>query len=86
MILALLAALAFVGYISYQNPLPELLYSDFYNEYLTKNQVKEISIKKDKNQNNTVFNHRAEITMIDGSKYFMTLGSQEAFLAKLEMI
>jgi hypothetical protein len=72
---AMLAALGFLGWASYQKPLPELLYSEFYNDYLTKNQVKEISIKKDKNQQNTVFNHRAEITMVDGSKHSMTLGS-----------
>lgn len=67
--IAAVVSLAFLGIVSFKKPLPEILYSEFYNEYLIKNQVKEISIKKDKNQQNTVFNHRAEIIMNDGQKY-----------------
>lgn len=85
-LIGLAVALAFLAYTSYSKPLPELLYSQFYNDYLLKNQVKEICIKKDNNKQNTVFNYRAEVTMIDGQRFFMTLGSQEAFLAKLELV
>lgn len=57
---------------------------DFLNNYLMKNQVTEISISKDRNSE--VFNHRATITTVDGEKYYMVLGSQESFLAKLDMV
>ena len=62
----------------------ELVYMDFLNNYLLKNQVQEISISKDRRSE--VFNHRAEITMVDGKRYYMVLGSQESFLAKLDMV
>mmetsp|Transcript_35503 Transcript_35503/g.25913 ORF Transcript_35503/g.25913 Transcript_35503/m.25913 type:complete len:149 (+) Transcript_35503:587-1033(+) len=69
---------------TYQKPVPELVYMDFLNNYLLKNQIKEIKISKDRRSE--VFNHRADIEMIDGSKYYMILGSQESFLAKLDMV
>ena len=42
----------------------ELVYKDFLNEYLLKNNVKEITITKDKRSE--VFNYRAEITTMTG--------------------
>ena len=51
----------------------ELVYIDFLNKYLLTGQVKEISISKDRRTE--VFNYRAEITMLDGKKFFMILGS-----------
>ena len=57
---------------------------DFLNNYLLKNNVKEISITKDRRSE--VFNYRAEITTMNGEKYYMTLGSYENFLAKLDMV
>ena len=62
----------------------ELVYKDFLNEYLLKNNVKEITITKDKRSE--VFNYRAEITTMTGEKFYMTLGAYEAFLAKLDLV
>lgn len=62
----------------------EIIYMDFLNNYLLQNRVKEIKISKDRRSE--VFNHRAEIEMADGKKYYMVLGSQESFLAKLDMV
>lgn len=57
---------------------------DFLNNYLIQNKVKDIKITKDRNSE--VFNHRAEIEMTDGETFYMVLGSQESFLAKLDMV
>lgn len=57
---------------------------DFLNNYLLKSNVKEVSITKDKRSE--VFNHRAEILTNTGEKYYMTLGSYENFLTKLDMV
>lgn len=46
--------------------------------------MKEIKITKDRRTE--VFNYRAEIEMLDGKKFYMVLGSQESFLAKLDMV
>lgn len=62
----------------------ELVYMDFLNNYLLKNNVKEIIITKDRRSE--VFNYRAEIITQSGDKYYMTLGSYENFLAKLDMV
>lgn len=52
---------------------------------LTK-QIKEIKISKVRGSNSEVFNHRAEIDTHEGEKLYMVLGSQESFLAKLDMV
>lgn len=57
---------------------------EFLNNYLLTNKVKEIRISKDRASE--VFNHRAEIETVDGDKYYMVLGNQESFLAKLDMV
>lgn len=57
---------------------------DFLNNYLTQNRVKQIAITKD--NRSEIFNYRAEIEMVDGEKFYMVLGSQESFLAKLDMV
>lgn len=57
---------------------------DFMNNYLLQHKVKEIKISKDRNSE--VFNHRADIEMTDGEQYYMILGNQESFLAKLDHI
>ena len=76
----------FVGYylLTYQKPMNELVYKDFLNEYLLKNNVKEITILKDKRSD--VFNYRAEITTNNSQTFYMTLGSYESFLAKLDLV
>lgn len=73
-----------VWFVNSNKPKPELIYMEFCNEYLLKNQVKEINITKDRRS--TVFNYKAEITMIDDKKFQMVLGSQESFLAKLDLV
>lgn len=62
----------------------ELVYKDFLNDHLLKNNIKEITITKDKRSD--VFNYRAEITTNTGEKFYMTLGSYESFLAKLDLV
>ena len=69
---------------NYRKPLQELVYMDFLNNYLLKNNVKEINITKDRRSE--VFNYRAEVVTMSGEKYYMILGSYESFLAKLDMV
>ena len=57
---------------------------DFLNNYLLKNNVKEILITKDKRSES--FNYRAEVVTQSGERFYMTLGSYENFLAKLDMV
>jgi AFG3 family protein len=83
-ILVLMAMFASYYLLTYKRPMKELVYMDFLNNYLLKNDVKEISITKDKRSE--VFNHRAEIITKAGEKFYMTLGSYENFLAKLDMV
>ena len=80
-------ALALLGGIyaySYSNPAKELVYMEFVNDYLTKNRVKNITIIKDKRSD--VFNYRADIETIEGEKLYITLGSVDNFLAKIDLI
>lgn len=79
-----LALCAVIGAANYRKPMEELIYMDFLNQYLLKNQVKEINITKDRRS--AVFNYRAEIEMVDGKQFYMVLGSQESFLAKLDLV
>lgn len=44
--------------LKYQKPAKEIVYMEFVNEYLTKDNVKQIEIIKDSRSD--VFNHRAE--------------------------
>lgn len=78
----------FAGYylLTYKKPTPELVYMDFLNNYLLKNNVKEINITKDRRSEGSVFNYRAEVVTHSGEKYYMVLGSYESFLAKLDMV
>lgn len=80
---ALAAAGALYFIVNYKAPMKELVYMDFLNNYLLQNRVKEIKITKDRHSE--VFNHRAEIEMVDGEKFYMVLSSQESFLAKLDI-
>lgn len=80
-----MAGIAAVFALSHFNkPLEELIYIDFLNKYLLPGHVKEIVITRDRRTE--VFNYRAEIEMDDGKKFYMVLGSQESFLAKLDMV
>ena len=83
--LAVFTALATGWYLfNYKKPMKEIVYMEFLNEYLLKNQIKEINITKDKRSE--VFNFRAEIHTHDGERMYMTLNSYESFLAKLDLV
>jgi hypothetical protein len=69
---------------NYKKPMKEVVYMEFLNEYLTKGNIKEINITKDRRSE--VFNFRAEILTHDGDKCYMTLNSYESFLAKLDLV
>ena len=62
----------------------EVVYMDFLNKYLLQNKIKEIAITKDKRSE--AFNYRAEILTHDNERFYMTSGSYENFLAKLDMV
>ena len=62
----------------------EIVYMEFLNNYLLKNDIKEITITKDRRSE--MFNYRAEITTMAGERLYMTLGSYESFLAKLDIV
>ena len=67
-----------------QNNAKELVYMDFVNNYLTQNRVKQITITKDRRSD--VFNYRADIETHEGERFYVTLGSVDNFLAKIDMI
>lgn len=56
---------------------------DFVNQYLSKNQVKMITITEDKS--NDMFKYRAEIELLDGNKVHLVLPQVENFLYKLDL-
>jgi len=70
--------------LSYKKPATELIYMDFVDQYLSKNRVKQITVTKDKRSD--VFNYRADIETHEGEKYYITLGSVDNFLAKIDLI
>lgn len=70
--------------VSAEKPRKEVVFMSFLNDYLLKNTIKEIRIKKDRASE--VFNHKAEIDTIEGDRLYMVLGSQESFLAKLDQV
>ena len=78
--------LAGTGYYlaTYRKPVQEIVYMEFLNNYLLKNNVKEIWVTKDRRSE--VFNYRAELVTMSGERFYMTLGSYETFLAKLDIV
>jgi hypothetical protein len=82
--LVLASAFALYYVLSYKKPLKELVYMEFLNEYLIKNQIKEINISKDRRHES--FSYRADIVTHDGQQFYMTLNSHESFLAKLDLV
>lgn len=61
-IIALLSG-ALYFYLGMSSPSLEITYLDFINQYLSKNQVKMITIKEDKSSD--MFKYRAEIETVD---------------------
>jgi AFG3 family protein len=80
----MLALFGAVYAFTYSKPAKELVYMEFVNDYLTKNRVKYITIIKDKRSD--VFNYRADIETVEGEKFYITLGSVDNFLAKIDLI
>ena len=56
---------------------------DFINQYLTKNQVKMITITEDKSSD--MFKYKAEIELLEGKKVHLVLPQVENFLYKLDL-
>lgn len=70
---------------TYEKPAKEITYMECVNDYITKNNVKQVIIKKDKRSD--AFSFKAEIIPMDDSpKVYLTLGSVDNFLAKLDMV
>ena len=83
--IGLIAVFGLIYYlINYREPRKEIVYKDFLSKYLMTKQIKEIKISKVRGSE--VFNHRAEIDTHSGERLYMVLGSQESFLAKLDMV
>lgn len=73
-----------IAYLStLERPAKELTYVEFINEYLLKNNVKMVTITKDKGQES--FHYKALVETLDGQTYYITLASVDNFLAKLDL-
>ena len=81
----MLLALATAYYMAnYRKPMKEIVFKEFMHDYLLKNNIKEITIIKDRRSE--VFNYRAEVTDMSGQTVYMTLSSMEQFLGKLDLL
>ena len=65
-------------YMSNRNTSQEITYMDFVNQYLSKNQVKMITITEDKQSEN--FKYRALIETLEGKRVHLVLPQVENFL------
>jgi len=83
---AIIAALAGFTTFYFMQPKPsqEVTYMEFINQYLTKNQVKMITITQDRG--NEMFKYRAEIETHDGAVVHLVLPQVENFLYKLDLV
>jgi len=70
-------------YMSNRNTSQEITYMDFVNQYLSKNQVKMITITEDKQSEN--FKYRALIETLEGKRVHLVLPQVENFLYKLDL-
>lgn len=68
----------------YQKPAEEIVFMDFYNEYMLKNRIKEIQLIKDKRSE--VFNVRAELLTHDGERKYLVINTIDSFLQKLDLV
>ena len=64
----------------------EISFQEFLNDYLLTRRVKKIDIVRDQQTKSTIINHRAECTLNDGEKVYVTLYSAQQFLQKLEYV
>jgi ATP-dependent Zn protease len=74
---------AFYYYMSSRTPSTEITYMEFVNQYLSKNQVKMITITEDKSSD--MFKYRAEVETLEGKKVHLVLPQVENFLYKLDL-
>jgi AFG3 family protein len=70
-------------YLAGKSPSQEITYMDFVNQYLSKNQVKMITIAEDKTSE--MFKYKAIIETLDGNKVHLVLPQVENFLYKLDL-
>mmetsp|Transcript_22645 Transcript_22645/g.21817 ORF Transcript_22645/g.21817 Transcript_22645/m.21817 type:complete len:117 (-) Transcript_22645:914-1264(-) len=70
-------------YLRSTKPSTEITYMDFLNNYLTKNQVKMVTLSEDKHSD--TFKYKAEIESLEGKKVHLVLAQVENFLYKLDM-
>ena len=82
-LIVLLLTAAFSYYLTSRKNSQEITYMEFVNTYLTRNQVKLITIAEDKT--NDAFKYRAIIELIDDKKVHLVLPNVENFLAKLDL-
>ena len=75
----LLGALGALYYMFvYKTPAEEIVFMEFYNEYMLKNRVKEITLIKD--PRSQVFNVKAEILTHDGERKYLVINTIDSFL------
>jgi AFG3 family protein len=70
-------------YLSSKSPSQEITYMDFVNQYLSKNQVKMITITEDKTSE--MFKYKAVVETLDSKKVHLVLPQVENFLYKLDL-
>lgn len=70
-------------YLSNKASSQEITYMDFVNMYLSKNQVKMITITEDKSSD--MFKYKAIIETLDGKQVHLILPQVENFLYKLDL-
>lgn len=71
------------AYMSSKSPSQEITYMDFVNQYLSKNQVKMITITEDKSSD--MFKYKAVVETLEGKKVHLVLPQVENFLYKLDL-
>ena len=81
----LLGALGALYYMFvYKTPAEEIVFMEFYNEYMLKNRVKEITLIKD--PRSQVFNVKAEILTHEGERKYLVINTIDSFLQKLDIV
>tara|TARA_B110000285_G_scaffold134800_1_gene151079 strand:- start:1955 stop:2782 length:828 start_codon:yes stop_codon:yes gene_type:complete len=68
----------------YKTPAEEIVFMEFYNEYMLKNKIKEITLIKD--PRSQVFNVKAEILTHDGERKYLVINTIDSFLQKLDIV
>ena len=69
----LLGAFGAYALLSRQEPMEEVSFQTFLNDYMLTKRVQKIDIVKDENSKSEMINHRAEATLDDGKKVYVVL-------------